>query len=106
MAKLCIAIVHRDDAERVVASLRDAGHRFTQVPTIGGFLGEANATFFLAVEDGRVQEVVDLFEQACHAREVELPLVLSERLADWRARTVAHGGATILVANLQDVIRL
>jgi hypothetical protein len=42
----------------------------------------------------------------CHARDVEVPLVLTERLADWQARTVAHGGATILVADLDRIIRI
>jgi hypothetical protein len=32
--------------------------------------------------------------------------VLLERLADWQARTVSHGGATILVADLEQIIRI
>jgi uncharacterized protein YaaQ len=106
VAKLLIAIVHRADADVVADGLRAAGHRFTRIPTVGGFLGEENATFLLAVEDATVTEVVEVFEDAAHGRELDVPLVLLDRLADWQARTVSHGGATILVADLEGIIRL
>jgi uncharacterized protein YaaQ len=106
MAKLLIAIVHQADADLVADGLRAGGHRFTQVPTIGGFLGEPNATFMLAVEDGDLQLVQQVFEDAAHGREIDVPLVLLERLKDWQARTVSHGGATILVADLERIVRI
>jgi uncharacterized protein YaaQ len=106
MSKLLIAIVHHDDAAAVADDLRADGRRFTQVPTVGGFLGEANATFVLAVEEHEVEEVLGDIEGACHARDVEVPLVLLERLRDWDARTVAHGGATVLIADLERIVRL
>lgn len=106
VAKLLIAIVHRADADLVADRLRGDGHRFTRIPTVGGFLGEENATFMLAAEDERVDAIVEVFEDAAHGRELEVPLVLLERLADWQARTVSHGGATILVADLERIIRI
>lgn len=99
--KLLIGIVHADDAAGVGSELRVNSHRFTQLPSVGGFLGEANATFLLAVENARVDDVIACFERSAHSRDVDLPPVLLERLADWRARTVRHGGATILVADLE-----
>jgi uncharacterized protein YaaQ len=106
MAKLLIAIVHQADADLVADGLRAGGHRFTRVPTIGGFLGEPNATFLLAVEDDTLPAVQEVFEDAAHGRELDVPLVLLERLADWQERTVSHGGATILVADLEQIIRI
>jgi uncharacterized protein YaaQ len=106
MPKLLIAIVHHDDADPVADELRADKRRFTQVPTVGGFLGEANATFVLAVEDHEVDEVLRDIEGACTARDIEVPLVLLERLKDWDARTVAHGGATVLIAELERIVRL
>jgi uncharacterized protein YaaQ len=106
MSKLLIAFVHHDDAEPVAAALRDAGHRFTHLPSVGGFLGTGNATFVFGVEDEAEEKIVEIFEDVCHARDIELPLVLTERLQDWQARTVAHGGATILVADLARIIRI
>jgi uncharacterized protein YaaQ len=106
MAKLLIAIVHHDDADAVADDLRNDGRRFTHVPTVGGFLGEPNSTFLLAVEDGDVEDVLRTIEAACQARDIEVPLVLLDRLRDWDAQTVAHGGATVLVADLDRIVRL
>jgi uncharacterized protein YaaQ len=106
MSKLLIAVVHHDDAEPVADALRAAGHRFTHLLSVGGFLGTDNATFVFGVEDAAEAEIVEIFEDVCHARDVEIPLVLMERLADWQARTVSHGGATILVADLDRIVRI
>lgn len=106
MSKLLIAFVHHDDAAAAADDLRAAGHRFTQMPSVGGFLGTDNATFVFGVEDEAEADIVAIFERVCRARDVEVPLVLTERLTDWRARTVAHGGATILVADLERIVRI
>lgn len=106
MSKLLVVIVHRDDVDAVSDTLRTHGHRFTRIPTFGGFLGEPNDTLFLAVDDERVEEVLSVIELACNPREVEIPLVLLDRLKDWEARTVAHGGATVLVTDLERIVRL
>jgi uncharacterized protein YaaQ len=99
--KLLIAIVHADDIAGVGEELRSKGHRFTRIASVGGYLGEANATFLLAVEDGRIDDVIACFERSVHSRDVDVPPVLLERLADWRARTVRHTGATLLIADLE-----
>jgi uncharacterized protein YaaQ len=106
MGKLLIAFVHHDDADPVSEALRAEGHRFTSLPSVGGFLGAGNATFIFGVEDEAEPQILEIFERICHGREVEIPLVLTERLADWQARTVAHGGATILVADLARIVRI
>jgi uncharacterized protein YaaQ len=103
MAKLLIAILHQLDAENVVAALEDAGHRLTQIPSIGGFLGIENVTLLMAVEDSRVDDVISVIEGYSSNREIELPLVVRGRLKDELPRLVRHGGATILVANLERV---
>lgn len=102
--KLLIAFVHAEDVGPVSEDLRAGGHRFTRIPSIGGFLEEASATFVLAVEDTTVGAVLGSFERSSKVREVEVPLVLQERLEDWRARTVRHGGATVLVADLERIV--
>lgn len=106
MPKLLIAIVHHDDAAAVDDTLRNAGHRFTRIPTVGGFLGEPNETLLLAVEDERVEDVIADLDHACSPREVEIPLVMLDHLRDWEARTVEHGGATVFVADLERIVRL
>ncbi len=104
--KLLVAIVQLDDADRVAEALRSAGHRFTRLASTGGFLETPNVTLVLAVKDESLGDVVGLFRANCAGREVELPLVLTERLQDWRERVVSYSGATILVVDLEDLIRL
>jgi uncharacterized protein YaaQ len=104
--KLVIAIVQDADAELVADAIRDAGHRFTRVPSTGGFLGTPNTTLIMAVKEEVLQDVVAIFRAHCSARDVELPLVLSERLRDWQERVVQYAGATILIVELEELIRL
>ena len=60
----------------------------------------------MGVEDDEVAAVVATLEHVCHRREVAVPLVLLDRLKDWQAETVSHGGATILVADLARIVRI
>ena len=104
--KLLIAIIQEPDADRVGQGLRDAGARFTRLSSSGGFLETPNVTLVLAVEEDALPRVLEVFRERCSAREVELPLVLYERLRDWEDRMVSYAGATILVADLSDVVRI
>lgn len=104
--KLLVAIVQVDDAERLTEALRREGHRFTRIVSAGGFLETPNVTLFMAVREETLTSVVELFRANCAVRDVELPLVLTERLQDWQERVVQYAGATILVVSLDDLIRL
>jgi len=106
MSKLLVVFVHHDDATEAAEELRAAGYRFTHMPSLGGFLGTENATIVMGVEDEDEPDVIALLERVCHGREVEVPLVLLERLKDWEAQTVSHGGATVLVADLARIVRI
>jgi uncharacterized protein YaaQ len=106
VSKLLIAFVHRDDSAAVADALRDEGFRFTQVPSLGGFLSEPNSTFLLAIDDHQVDGVTRVLERSATPREVEMPLVLLERLRDWQDRVVSYGGATVLVVSLEEIIRV
>lgn len=101
--KLLTAFVQEIDAVAVSEDLRAHGHRFTRIPSVGGFLEEANTTFVLAVEEEQLDDVLASFERSSQPREVELPLSLRDRLEDWRAATVHHGGATILISHLDRI---
>jgi len=95
-----MAVVQTGDAAAIADDLRGSGHRFTRIPSVGGYLDEPNVTFMLAVEDDSLDDAIGCFERSAHARDVDLPPVLLERLADWRARTVRYHGATIMISEL------
>jgi uncharacterized protein YaaQ len=102
---LLIAIVTTMTLRRspIISATRAAG---SPLPTVGGFLGEPNATFLLAADDEDVAGVLATIESACTTRDIEVPLVLMNRLRDWDAQTVAHGGATVLIADLDRIVHL
>ena len=104
--KLLVAIVQAGDADRLADALRRDGHRFTRMASTGGFLETPNVTLVMAVEDEAVPDVVEVFRATCSGREVDVPLVLTERLRDWQERVVHYAGATILVVDLADMIRI
>lgn len=103
---LLVAIVHDSDADRVVTGLSAAGHRSTRIPSIGGFLGASNTTLLVGLEESQEAAVLAVFELECSGREVELPLVMLERLKDADSRVVRYGGATIFVVDLRRIIRI
>jgi uncharacterized protein YaaQ len=100
MQKLLIVVLHQQDAEQVVTSLEDAGHRLTQIPSVGGFLRLDNVTLLLALEEAAVDSAIAVIERHCSSRDLELPLVVSGRLKDELPGLVRHGGATIMVVDL------
>jgi uncharacterized protein YaaQ len=104
--KQLVIIVQADDAEAACGALRDDGYRFTRLASAGGFLGTPNVTLIMAVRDESVEGVLEILRATCSARDVEVPLVLSGRLRDWQERAVSYAGATIIITDAADVVRL
>jgi uncharacterized protein YaaQ len=100
MQKLLIVVLHQQDAEQVVTALEDAGHRLTQIQSMGGFLRMQNVTLLLAMDETAVESAIAVIERFCSSRDLELPLVVRGRLKDELPGLVRHGGATIMVADL------
>ncbi len=107
MAKLLIAIVHRDDQGRVVSALGEAGLRVTQLGSQGGFLRSRNATLLLGLEDEQLPEAMAIIERSCETRtEVVPPELLGGIGAAWLPSEVTHGGATIFVVPVDEIRRI
>jgi len=104
--KQLVAIVQADDAEPACTALRDAGYRFTRLASTGGYLGTPNLTLIMAVQDERVEEVMSILRETCKNRDIEVPLVLSGRLRDWQDAVVNYAGATVIVTDAVDIIRI
>jgi uncharacterized protein YaaQ len=66
--KLVVAIVHHEDAGALVDALLDKEFRATRVSSSGGFLKQSNATIFLGVEEGEVDEVIGIVRETCTSR--------------------------------------
>ncbi len=66
--KLVMAIVNRDDAERLIDALTAEGFRATTAGTSGGFLRQGNTTILIGVADQDVSRVIRLIRENCHTR--------------------------------------
>jgi uncharacterized protein YaaQ len=106
MAKLMIAFVHRDDVRGVVAALRDAELRVTELRSEGGFLRAGNSTLMLGLEDDQVPLAMSAIERTCRRRTEQVPVDLGGSDAAWLPTEVTHGGATILLLPVEEIRRL
>jgi uncharacterized protein YaaQ len=106
VSKLLVAIVHGDDAGRLVDALQDAGIRVTALGSRGGFLKARNATLMVGVDDGQLDEALSIIERNCQSRTEEVPLELLGGMdASWLPTQVTHGGATVFVLPVDEVRR-
>jgi uncharacterized protein YaaQ len=71
--KLVIAIVQNDDAEQVVAALREAGFASTKTATTGGFLRQGNTTLLVGTEAERVPAALALIQRNGRVRMQQAP---------------------------------
>ena len=96
--KLVQAIVHNDDADAVVNALLAQGYRATRMGSTGGFMRAGNTTIVSGVEEGQVDEVLDVIKQNVKSR-LYTPA--------WpKAEEVEVSGAIVFVMNVERLERL
>ncbi len=102
--KMVVAIVHIDDAGRVVKSLSHSGYGVTHVKSAGGFLRRTNATVFVGVPDRDVERVIEIIRQRCHTRTEQVsplpPVVEPGEVYMPYPMEVEVGGATVFVLDV------
>jgi uncharacterized protein YaaQ len=62
--KLIIAILRDSDTEPVSQGLIVAGFRVTQIASTGGFLRRGSTTLMIGVEDGKVDQAIQIIHQS------------------------------------------
>jgi len=96
--KLIQAIVHSDDADAVINALLTQGFRATHMASTGGFLREGNTTIVSGIEEGQVDEVLNIIKQHVKSR-LHAPA--------WpKAKEVEVSGAIVFVINVERLERL
>ena len=66
--KLVFAIVHDEDAVKVMDELNINGFMVTKLCSSGGFLKAGNTTLFVGVDEARVDEVLSIIEKKSKSR--------------------------------------
>ncbi len=63
--KLILVVLQDKDTEAVSRALVNSNFRVTQIASSGGFLRRGSSTFFIGVDDERVDEAVDVIRGCC-----------------------------------------
>jgi uncharacterized protein YaaQ len=66
--KMVMAIVPRDQTNRVMEALIQAGHTATFTESRGGMLRQAQYMLFIAVETKNLDEVLEIIRTNCHTK--------------------------------------
>ncbi len=108
--KLVVAIVHNEDAGPLVDALLEREYRTTRLHSSGGFLRQSNATVLVGVDDDRVDDVVSIVRENCHARTQVVnpmpPIMEPGEFFMPYPLEVEVGGATVFVLPVERSERL
>lgn len=67
--KLCVAIIHNRDKNRVTDELVRTGFKFTIIGSTGGFLREGNTTILVGAQEEEIALLREVFANTCQTRE-------------------------------------
>ncbi len=108
--KLVMAIIHDEDAHRLIEALNEKGFSVTKLASTGGFLRAGNTTVFVGVEKDRVQLVMDVIEKECKSRKqmtaANTPHMNAAEGYIPYPIEVTVGGATIFVVDVEQFKKL
>jgi uncharacterized protein YaaQ len=102
--KMVMAVVSRDQSDRVLDSLISAGYGATFIESRGGMLRQAQVMIFIAVDSESVDDVVQTIRRTCRTT-----VAVSERQAgggglltsDAETTTAEVGYAVVFVWDLE-----
>jgi uncharacterized protein YaaQ len=98
---LMVAIVQSQDIESAQAALSQIGISVTRLPSIGGFLGQRNATLLISVPSGKEGPARDALNKSCRQRVEFIAVPLESAPMPLPAPTpVTIGGATIFTLDV------
>ena len=98
-------IVSDQDADRLMQRMVELGFPATKIGSTGGFLRRGNATVLSGVDDARVDQIVELVREECHARKEFVPVQTLPFLGDGGFAAdpveVRVGGAIMFILNIE-----
>jgi uncharacterized protein YaaQ len=108
--KLVVAVVHNEDASVLVDALLEHEHRATRLHSSGGFLKQSNATVLVGVDEEKLDEVLGIVRESCHARTQVVnpmpPIMEPGEFFMPYPLEVEVGGATVFVVPVERFERL
>ena len=107
--KLVLAIVHDDDAAKLVRLLNQEGFMVTKLVSSGGFLRVGNTTLISGVEDEKVEDVLNIFRTNCKMKNKMVGDFTPYTNLDGFVRRpigVKVGGATVFVLDVDQFVKI
>jgi len=104
--KLVMAIIHDEDAHRLMDVLNENGFSVTKLASTGGFLRSGNTTILIGTENEKVELATTLIEKTCKNRKQMIAahtsqVTVSEGYMPYPIE-VTVGGATIFVLDVEN----
>ena len=106
--KLLIAIVNSNDANQLSSALTDAGMSITKLATTGGFLKQGNTTFFMGIDDERVDEALEIIKKYSGVRTEVQPIHHVSAYPSMASTSIETkvGGAVVFVTDVERFEKL
>lgn len=107
--KLIMAVIQHEDEDALVQALEEASIASTRIGSSGGFLRASNVTMMMAVQDDRVEAILELLKKHCKRRTRHLyPLLpnLEARERFLGSIPVEVGGATVFILPVEQILRI
>ena len=105
--KMIMAVVPKDQADKVINHLVAEGHTATLVESRGGVLRQTSQLMFIVVDDDDLEHILDTIGGSCRSdvsvMEAEAEL---ELLQPARHRAPQVGGAVVFVWTLDETRKL
>ncbi len=92
--KLIVTVVNKEDTNVILDEMTALGHPVTVTDSYGGFLQGENSTLFAAVEDNRVDDVLEIIGRYCR----EARAIKHDRNPD---RPIIVGSAVVFVTDIE-----
>lgn len=101
--KLVIAIVQKEDSNKLQRAFVKNNVRATKLATTGGFLSEGNTTFLIGTEDDHVEDVLNIIKGQSKAREEFVqPSMVTTGYEISQPVKITVGGATCFVVSVDE----
>ncbi len=102
--KLLIAVINNDDCVMVLNEITRKGYSATKLSTSGSFLRSGNATLLIGIQEEKLDEVFDIFENFSSKRTemVQPSSSYVDELFVSMPVQVTVGGATVFVIDVDQ----
>lgn len=103
--KLIFAIIHDEDANKVIKELNEKGFSVTKLCSTGRFIRAGNTTLLIGTDEDKVDPAIEIIENNSKIRNkqilVTVPCSPVESAAFSKSVEVIVGGATIFVLDVE-----